>query len=430
MTLEAEVSGESGYTNIPVSEQDPREYLIRDVSSSYIWLNIYNNSYVLGSLLDAIFSSAGLAPKSLHELSIAHFLIHCIENNACDSIEKLLTGFAFNVQRVQEENYSVVRGNINWGVTLQRRIENGYSDRTLFVTTNNTRDNDTLQNQLIRFMLSKIIAFSNTIIAVNNDSQKFEYTWINQVAKQAKQAKRIISHPKFQSVTPLLQLTYQHIEATLNSRIIHYRSAGRCAKIYYDIFIKKSAESMRDLIMSRVIVPVETPVVYELAVLFKTLTYFENRMLSGDTKKFVLLRASQQTVFEYKLSGTTYRIYYQTVPSELSSKQYSYSLKVHGYLGSSLRPDIILTCETAASRSQRIIEVKYSLRPAYTHDGLKDVLAYLYDFPAIENSDDGCILLVTYLDTPEERIAPSKVWISGYSQLDKNLAAFIEKWDS
>ena len=351
MTLKAELSSGSGYTSIPATEQDTREYLIRDVSSSFIWLNIYNNSYVLGSLSDAIFSSAGLAPKSLHELSIAHFLIHCIEYNVCDNIEKLLAGFAFNVQRIQVENYSVVRGNINWGVTLQRRIANGYSDRTLFVTTNNTRDNDTLQNQLLRFLLLKIISFSNTIMDVNNDSQTYEYTWINQVAKQAKQAKRIINHPKFQSVTPLLQLTYQHIEATLSSRIIHYRSAGRCAKIYYDIFIKRSAESMRDLIMSRVIAPVETPVVYELAVLFRTLTYFENCMLSGDTKKFVLLRASQQTVFEYILSGTIYRIYYQTVPSELSSKQYSYSLKVHGYVGSSLRPDIILTCENASSRS-------------------------------------------------------------------------------
>lgn len=410
-----------------VNERDPREDLLRDISSSFIWLNIYNNSFILESLASSVFDSAGLPPKSINELSIVHFLIYCIEIGICDKIEELLCGFAFNIQRVQEENRSVVRGSINWGVTIQQRIANGYSDRTLFITMNNTRDNDTLQNQLLRFLLTKIVSFSLTIVDINNGSQSYEDAWINQVIKQAKQANRIISHPKFRSVTPLHQISYRHIEATLNSRIVQYRSAAKCAKLYYDIFVKKSVESVRDLILNRVLAPVETPVVYELAVLFKTLTYFENRMQNGDIKRYVVLRSSEQTVFEYLLNGTLYRIYYQTVQSDLSRKQYSNSLKAHGYVGSSLRPDIVVTCESMSNNRQRIIEVKYSLRPSYTYAGLKDVLAYLYEFPDVDSADDGCVLLAMYLDTPEERTASSKVWIAGYNQLDRNIAAFIEK---
>ena len=414
-------------SNMMTIEQDARGFLLQEISSSFIWLNIYNNSYVLGALVNSVFDSAGLPQKSLHELSIAHFLIHCIEQNICENIEKILAGFAFNVQRVQEENRSTIHGSINWGMTFQRRIANGYSDRTLFITANNTRDNDTLPNQLIRFLLTKIIVYSNTIIDSNNFKPTYEAAWINRVVKQAKHAKRIASHPKLQTVTLIHQLSYHHIEAALSSRIIHYRSAAKCTKLYYDVFIKKSVESIREMIMSRVIAPVDTSTIYEFAVLFKTMSYFEKCMIEGDSKKYVVLHSSEQTVFEYKLRGTLYRIYYQAVPREIASRQYSNCLKAHGYVGSSLRPDIFLTSENASGRNQRIIEVKYSLRSAYTYEGLKDVLAYLYDFPDVDNSDDGCILLATYLNPPEERKTPNKVWIAGYEQLDETITALIEK---
>jgi hypothetical protein len=414
-------------SDILITEQNTRELLLHEISSSFIWLNIYNNSYILGSLARSIFDSAGLPQKSLQELSISHFLIYCIEQNICENLEKILAGFNFSVQRVQEENRSTIHGSINWGVTLQRRIATGYIDRTLFITANNTRDNDTLPNQLIRFLLTKIIVYSNIIVGNSSGNLSHEDAWINQVIKQANDAKRIISHPKLQAVTLIHKLTFRHIDAAMSSRIVYYRTAAKCAKLYYDIFIMKSAESIQKLIMSRVLAPVDTPTIYEFAVLFKTLECFENCLKEGDSKKYVAISSSEQTVFEYKLQNTLYRVYYQAVPIEVVSKQYSNCLKSHGFIGSSLRPDIFVTSENLSGRKQRIIEVKYSLRSAYTYEGLKDVLAYLYDFPEVDNSDDGCIILATYLNTPKIRKVPNKVWISGYNQLGETILALIRK---
>jgi hypothetical protein len=179
--------------------------------------------------------------------------------------------------------------------------------------------------------------------------------------------------------------------------------------------------------MKRVLVPVDTSTIYEFAVLFKTLGCFEKQLEDGDSKKYVVIRASEQTIFEYSIRNTRFSIYYQSVPKQIISKQYSNCLKAHGYIGSSLRPDIFLTSENAVGHYQRIVEVKYSLRGAYTYEGLKDVLAYLYDFPDVDSSDDGNILLATYLNTPVNRKGPNKIWIAGYEQLDENIMAMIEK---
>jgi hypothetical protein len=80
-------------SDILITEQNTRELLLHEISSSFIWLNIYNNSYILGSLARSIFDSAGLPQKSLQELSISHFLIYCIEQNICENNKVLARGF-------------------------------------------------------------------------------------------------------------------------------------------------------------------------------------------------------------------------------------------------------------------------------------------------------------------------------------------------
>ena len=408
-------------------EKGVRENLLRDISSSYIWLNIYNNSYVLNSLSNSIQNSAGLSSLGLSELAAIHFLIKCNEYRICDIIEDLLSGIAFSIQRLQTENRAVIRGNIDWGLTIQKRIASGFNDRTLFITKNNARDYDTLPNQLLRFLIQKIITLSNTVTSFHDASKVYDQAWINQVTEQARKAKRIATHSKFLTVNTPAQISFQHIESAASSRIKNYRIAAMCAKVYYDVFISRTVMAMKELIMQRVLVPVDTSVVYEFAVLFKTLSYFDSQMKNNDTRKYVLLRASEQTVFEYHLAGNVFKIYYQSLPKNVTSKAYSSCLKAHGYIGSSLRPDIIITCENSTGLETRIIEVKYSLRRAYAYEGMKDVLAYLYDFEDVDHVEDGCILLATYLNTPIERMFQSKVWIAGYDQLEDSISQFIEK---
>ncbi|MDI6604993.1 MAG: hypothetical protein QME35_07620 [Thermoanaerobacteraceae bacterium] len=59
---------------------------------------------------------------------------------------------------------------------------------------------------------------------------------------------------------------------------------------------------------------------------------------------------------------------------------------------------------------------------------MKDVLAYLYDFPCVDDRDDCCAMLVTYLPRPiDQRSGKNKVWICGYTQLYDDIRALINR---
>jgi hypothetical protein len=382
----------------------------------------------LKALVGSVFDSAGLPPKSLHDLMLVHFLISCVENNLCETVSKILFGIDINMQRTQEENRSILRGSINWGATIQHRIGMGYPDRTLFVTNNHRRDYDTLSNQTIRFLLTKFVIYSDHFL--KNNKTKHEDAWVNQIARHAIKAIALLGHPKIQSATLIPRLTFSHVEAVSLNRIANYKKIGPCAKLYYNIFCKKSAQAIQELIMSRVLAPIETDAIYEFAVLFKTLECLEGRMKKGDRKSYVVMRAAEKTIFEYTIDNTLYKVHYQNVPEWIESDCYSPSLKAHGCTASSLRPDIFVTSQHTSGRRACIIEVKYSLKSSYVFDGLKDVLAYLYDFGPVDIADDGCILLAMYLPTPGKRGFPGKVWIAGHDQLDSTLSELFDRLGS
>jgi len=413
-----------------IDEEDAvRQKLINDISSSYIWLNLYNNSVILNSLCKTLFDVAEIESKELKDLSDAHFLIYCENECFCEIVSKTLNSIMFDVNKEYNADRSIIRGSINWSATFKQRISTGLTDRTLFVTSNTARDMDTHPNQLIKFLLYSIIKKSGQFIRTSSKRTAEEETWFNKIDNLNIKARKLLNHPKLQTVSKIGQINYQLIDTTVKSRNANYRYLSRFGHLYYCLFVKKTPQAIKDLIESQVLVPVGTPAVFEFAVLFKVLNYFESQLQIGDSKKMVLMRSIDRTKFVYEIGTTRFSIYYQAVPNHINSSQYSYTLGEFGYSMSSLRPDIMLVSEKLNGEHKRttIIEVKFSQRVGYTYEGLKDVLAYLYDFKEVDKYEDACAILATYLPSAKDRINPSKIWISGYSQLPDTLIDFIEK---
>lgn len=406
-----------------------RQRLIDDISSSHIWLNLYNNSIVLNTLCKTLFDVSGIESRELKDLADAHFLIYCEKEGLCELITNTLNSIMFDMNKEYRTDRSIIRGSINWSATFQQRMSTGLSDRTLFVTSNTSRDIDTPSNQLIKFLLNMIIKKSDNIIKLLLKRTAEEETWYNKIVKIYITAKKLLSHPKLQSISKISKLDYSIIDTASRSRNANYRYLSKFGDNYYRLFIKKSPQAIKSLIESQVLVPAATPAVFEFAVLFKVLDYFENQIQIGDSRKMVIMRANDRTKFVYEIGKTRFSIYYQAVPNHIESHLYSHTLGEFGYTRSMLRPDIMLVSENLNGDLKRstIIEVKYSQRVGYTYEGLKDVLSYLYDFKEVDKHEEGCAILATYLPAKKCRINPSKVWISGYSQLSDTLIDFIEK---
>lgn len=417
-------------SSVPLDETSSREFLLQEIASSYIWLNLYNNSTLLNALIATAFDANYLDYHDLSYLSKVHFLVKCAELNFCRKAARILESFAFELKLEQNIVHSIINGSVNWGATFQQRIASGLTDRTLFVTSNTAKDNDTSVNQLLKFILAQIVQISREILHTTPRETVVKETWYNIVIKQYNEAEKLMHHIKLKNVTLPSRIKYGSILDAANSRNQYYREISSIGKLFYDLFVKRSMRAIKDLVLSQVLAPVDTPTVFEFAVLFKVLNYFESQMKKGDTKHFSVIRTSKQTIFEYSLSGVSYKIFYQSLPDSMISREYSSSLKNQGYAKSSLRPDIIIQCDNTESGLSytRIVEIKYSLRPAYTYEGMKDVLAYLYDFPCVDDRDDCCAMLVTYLPRPiDERSGKNKVWICGYSQLYDDIKELINR---
>ena len=61
----------------------------------------------------------------------------------------------------------MVKGRIDWGLTIKERYSRGFNDPTLFICKPASKMYDLPENQLLKFILNKIQNFSGNIDFIN-----------------------------------------------------------------------------------------------------------------------------------------------------------------------------------------------------------------------------------------------------------------------
>ena len=100
----------------------------------------------------------------LRTLKAVHFLLSDEVRDLIEILPYLLRNLSHSTQKEKEEFYGIVRGRVDWNATLKTRYSKGYNDPSIFICSPPSKFYDLEENQLLKFVLKKIISFKNNYL--------------------------------------------------------------------------------------------------------------------------------------------------------------------------------------------------------------------------------------------------------------------------
>lgn len=373
---------------------------------------------------DGIKNLTGLTTEDIELLKKVHFLISDEVNELVSEIPHLMRNLAHSTQRNVVRTRGIVKGRIDWNYTYKERYAQGFNDKTLFMCRPASKMYDLPENQLLKFILSKVHQFSDNIkflskISSENINPDDLRSWGEKIILNDLVVKKTLKHVLFHNITSNQFIRSKSLQRTSNHRNPSYKKVASCYKLYYNLFINKEPEILKSLIQKQILTPLSDDRLFELYVLFKILDNYEPERL-----KVRLLTYDEKYTAKYELDNKKVFIYYQkSAPGFGSESKYknifdAYSLDV------SLRlPDIILRIEEDEHDSFILVEVKRTSSRNYTVDSVYKVLGYLNDFEkSFENRKDPKAVLVVWSGiepTKPDEIFNKEVLILTADEIDK-----------
>jgi len=101
-----------------------------------------------------------LAQLNYHELRLLqriYFLLsETVQRSVRESTPCLLRRLVQSTDRVTTELKGSVRGNVDWSLTIKRRLSTGFNNRTVFVTRMAVKTYDLPEMQALKYLLTQI----------------------------------------------------------------------------------------------------------------------------------------------------------------------------------------------------------------------------------------------------------------------------------
>ena len=345
----------------------------------------------------------------LRTLKTVHFLLSDEVRDLIQILQYLLRNLSHSTQNKKEEFNGIVRGRIDWNVTLKTRYSKGYNYPSLFVCSPPSKFYDLEENQLLKFVLKKILSLKNNYLdfvdyTKNDEDTPFdidnlsnENNWYEIVGNNYKMAKKTLRKVYFDDISDVKVIKVKHIRKAFKNRNVLYHRVAKAFMLYEDLFINENIELLKELVEHRLIRATNPNKLYEIYIFYsivKMLPSPELRLLHG---------GNDYSTCDVLEDGTKVTVHYQYLPKPLQEvSEYADILRKYKIGWSYRAPDIILEFEKDGKITYRIIEVKNSSSTNYVRDSVYKVMGYYKDFERIlYNSDatfcDNCpVVLVTW----------------------------------
>ena len=330
--------------------------------------------------------------NDLDVFKAVHFILSSEVSTFIRYLPLLLRNLSHSTHRKDEEMRGGIRGNINWNKTIKTRLSLGYNDNTLFVCSPPNKNYNLEENQLIKFLLKKIVFLKEQHLPFANPS-KYEFDferidedkdWYTRVRNCYEVSRRTLKKVYFDDIEDINKISHKHIKKTANHKnSLYSKVAFDVYRLYKKLFIEKdNRDILEDLINQRIIKSRDSNKLFELYVLIELI---KNLIITlpGEPKYNVLYdkKGKKGNLFSVSNENESILIYYQKTPEDLVDERYSFYKKLcKGYsIGCSVRaPDIILEYENR--KKYRLIEIKNTNDPNYIRDSIYKVMGYLKDF--------------------------------------------------
>ena len=346
-----------------------------------------------------------ISDDDLITLKAVHFFLSEEVRDLIEVLPYLLRNLSHSTHKEIEEYQGIIRGRIDWNATLKTRYAKGFDDKSLFVCSPATKFYNLEENQLLKFLLKKILSLRDNYLGfvnLNTDNFDFELLsqekdWYNIVANNYKMTKWALKKVYFDDIDDLKQVKAKHLRKALKNRNLIYHRVAKAYILFEDLFINDDEDVLIDLVERRLIRAANPDKLYEIYVFFnliKTLPDVNLRLLHGGNDY------SMCSILE---DGTKVTIHYQYTPKALKKvSEYIEILKNYEIKGSTRAPDCIVEFEKDNKKYYRLVEVKNTSSENYVRESVYKVMGYYRDFERVKDlegfdfTDKYPVVLVTW----------------------------------
>lgn len=396
-------------------------------TSQELWRYIQKNARV-AEAEDVFLTLSRISEQDLRSLSQIHFLLsEEVEHLATEIAPAILNRLSKTSHSEMKTTRGAVRGRVQWSKTYTTRAATG--DSSLFVTHLRSSIFDLPENQVFLFLMKQISHLAKKITDTEwDDESDFEeelksHKWMDRVSSHGKQCLKWLRNPFVTQITEVPTLTERMLEQTEKARGSGYTRLARVARQYMQCQQQPLVylESQR---RGRVLEPLNRDKLFELAVLFKILTFAQNK--GWMERQASLIGGGEGVVSLCSKNHSTLTIYYQGIPEAFEkNSRYKELMQNHGLRNRMRQPDIVLQWSHAEEETFRycIVEVKRSDKRDYLVDGAYKVFGYLKDFENAWNPQNRAqALLVGWAGiSPHPTTAQQDVYLTAWSDLETTL---------
>ena len=371
------------FTKIDESNID----VILNEVKEFLQLYLFKGNVALND--DTIENLFELSHDDLTTLKAVHFLLSDEVRLLIKTLPQLIRNLSHSTKKETEIMRGTIRGRIDWSQTLKERMSEGFDDKSLFVCNPPSKYYDLEENQLLKFILKRIIYLKRNYLDFirpeNFDLEKIDENkdWYTIVNDNYQISSKILKKVYFNDISDV-KIKSKHLRKCMKNRNLLYHNVFNVYLLYEDLFISNDEEILRKLLNKRIIKTADPDKLYEIYVFF-------NIVKSLPVEQHKLLFSSNDYSTSCIISDIKITVHYQKTPDELKEiSEYLEILENYEIKGSTRAPDVIIEFEKNGQTYYRLVEVKNSSSTNYVRASLYKVMGYYKDFKricAVENFD-------------------------------------------
>lgn len=372
-----------GFTKIDESNIDVILAEVKEFLQLYLFKgNLSLNDNTVENLFE-------LSHDDLTTLKAVHFLLSDEVRLLIKVLPQLVRNLSHSTRKETEIMRGNIRGRICWNETFKERMSLGFDDKSLFVCNPPSKYYDLEENQLLKFILNRIIYLKRNYVDFiqpeNFDLEKVDKNkdWYTIVNDNFQISSRILKKVYFNDISDV-KIKSKHIRKCLKNRNLFYHYLANVYNLYEELFISQDIDMLRELINKRIIKTADGDKLYEIYVFF-------NLIKSLPIERHKLLFSTNDYSTSCVIDDLKITVHYQKTPDELKEiSEYLKILENYEIKGSTRAPDVILEFNKNDKTFYRLIEVKNSSSTSYVRASLYKVMGYYKDFKricSVENFD-------------------------------------------
>lgn len=321
-----------------------------------------------------------LSKEDLDTLKAIHFLLSDEVKNLVEIMPTLMRNLSHSTRKETEEFRGQIKGRIDWNQTLKERMSQGFDDKSLFICQPPSKYYDLEENQLLKFILNKIISLKNNFVdfiaLTELDVEKIDSSdWQKKVSNIYQIAKKTLKKVYFDDITSIKVVKSKHLRKTYKNRNQLYHRVAKAYILYEDLFVLEDKFVLRDLVENRLIKAADPDKLYEIYVFFNLIKALP------ESKDLSLLYSGNDYSVKSQIGDVGITVYYQKTPQNLREESEYLEILDNYEINKSVKsPDVIMEFEKNDDVYYRLVEVKNSSQTEYVRESLYKVMGYYKDF--------------------------------------------------